>query len=268
MKIALATRILTPHRLGIALLAAVLALPAWAQQANAPQSAPEAAAQQPPAAREGFWGRVNPFARKKWVNQRVDPLKDRLGELDQLSAKNAGDIKDVDGRAQAGIQKAQSTADAASQAAAGAASQAAQAGALAQSAAGRIDKLNSTIAGLDQYRQSSAAQIQFHGTQPVLSAQARKQLDDLASQLAGRQGYILDIEAHAPGAGGVGIQNSQRLAEAVKRYLVTEHQIPVFRLHAVGLGDAPAPGQQDARPVRSGSVQIRLMENTLAATSS
>ena len=65
--------------------------------------------------KEGFWGRVNPFARKKWVNNRVNPLKGQLNELDEVNAKNARDIQDVDSRAQAGIRQAQSTADAANQ---------------------------------------------------------------------------------------------------------------------------------------------------------
>src|SRR5215471_12797238 len=42
--------------------------------------------------KEGFWGHVNPFARKKWVHRQVDPVKDRVNELDQLQAKNANDI--------------------------------------------------------------------------------------------------------------------------------------------------------------------------------
>ena len=49
------------------------------------------------------------------------------------------------------------------------------------------------------------------------------------------------MEAHAPAAGSAGIQNSERLAEAVKRYLVTEHQIPVYRMHSVALGNARWP---------------------------
>jgi len=56
--------------------------------------------------KEGFWGHMNPFARKKWVQREVDPIKDRTNELDQLQAKNANDIKDVDSRAQAGINNA------------------------------------------------------------------------------------------------------------------------------------------------------------------
>ncbi len=61
---------------------------------------------------------------------------------------------------------------------------------------------------------------------------------ELASSLTGRDGYILEMEAHSPMAGSAGIQNSERLAEAVKRYLVTEHQIPVYRMHSVALGNA------------------------------
>jgi outer membrane protein OmpA-like peptidoglycan-associated protein len=107
----------------------------------------------------------------------------------------------------------------------------------------------------------------FHGGQPVLSAAARKQLDDLAASVTGHQGYILEVEAHSPGAGSVGIQNSERLAAVVKRYLVTEHQIPVYRLHSVALGNAQvaAAGDETTKPVRTSTVHIRLMENSLAA---
>ena len=59
-----------------------------------------------PQSKEGFWGHMNPFARKNWVQREVDPIRDRTNELDQLQAKNANDIKDVDSRATAGINKA------------------------------------------------------------------------------------------------------------------------------------------------------------------
>jgi outer membrane protein OmpA-like peptidoglycan-associated protein len=263
-------------QLATLVLASAVGLPAFAQQAAEPQSAPPSAAQQQPspavsspanASKEGFWGRVNPFARKKWVKKQTDPINDRLGELDEVSAKNARDIKDVDGRAQAGIGQAQSSADAANQAATAAAAQALNAGATAQGAAGRVDQLNSTVSGLDQYRLVSEVEVPFRGIQPALSEAARKQLDELAVTLAGHQGYIVEIEAHSPASGSAGIQSSERLAEAVKRYLVTQHQIPVYRLHSVALGNAQAPaaGAEVTKPARNSSVHLRLMENSLAA---
>jgi outer membrane protein OmpA-like peptidoglycan-associated protein len=268
-------RHLFPSQLAALLLASAI-IPALAQQAQptgTPQSAPPSAVQQSTAspsykpAKEGFWGRINPIARKKWVKRQTDPINDRLGELDEVNAKNSRDIRDVDGRAQAGIRQAQSTADAANQAATAAGTQAQMAGNVAQGADIHVNQLNSTVNGLDQYHQVTEAEVIFHGGQPVLSAAARKQLDDLAASVTGHQGYILEVEAHSPGAGSVGIQNSERLAAVVKRYLVTEHQIPVYRLHSVALGNAQvaAAGDETTKPVRTSTVHIRLMENSLAA---
>jgi outer membrane protein OmpA-like peptidoglycan-associated protein len=269
-------RHLFPSQLAALLLASAI-IPACAQQAQTtgtPQSAPTSTVQQQSTAspsyqpaKEGFWGRINPIARKKWVKRQTDPINDRLGELDEVNAKNSRDIRDVDGRAQAGIRRAQTTADAANQAATAAGTQAQQAGNLAQGADIHVNQLNSTVNGLDQYHQVTEAEVVFHGGQPVLSAAARKQLDDLAASVIGHQGYILEVEAHSPGAGSVGIQNSERLAAVVKRYLVTEHQIPVYRLHSVALGNAQmaAAGDETTKPVRTSSVHVRLMENSLAA---
>jgi hypothetical protein len=264
------TRNLFARPFAILVLASAVAIPAsLAQQAAEPQAAP-VAAQQPAqatgkAAQEGFWGRVNPFARKKWVNKRIDPLKDHLSELDEVNARNARDIQDVDGRAQAGIKKAQGSADAANQAANAAGDQAQKANATALAATGRVNQLNSTVSGLDTYKQAGEADVEFRGGQPILSVAARKQLDDLAASLTGRQGYIVEIEAHSPLAGSAGIQSSERLAEAVKRYLVTEHQVPVYRMHSVALGNAKAAGDDSTKPAKTGTVHLRLMENSLAA---
>jgi outer membrane protein OmpA-like peptidoglycan-associated protein len=270
-----------PSKLAVLLLASAVGIPAIGQQpAATPQSTPPAAAastSSPSATpanvneKEGFWGRVNPFARKVWVKKRIDPINDRLTELDALNAKNSKDIQDVDSRAQAGIKQAQSAADAANQTATAAGAQAQQANATAQGAAGHVNQLNTTVSGLDQYHQVTEAEITFRGGQPKLSDDARKQLDDLATTVNGQKGYILEMEAHAPGAGSVGIQNSERLAEAVKRYLVTEHNIPIYRMHAVALGNAvsadaasPDPGAKPMR-VKTSTVHVRLMENSLAA---
>ena len=118
-------RMLFPPRIAVLVLASVFAFPAVAQQgqpAGEPQNSPSSVVQPQPdspasqlntSPKEGFWGHLNPFARKKWVNKRVDPLKDRVSELGEVDAKNARDIQDVDARAQAGIHNAKSAADAA-----------------------------------------------------------------------------------------------------------------------------------------------------------
>jgi outer membrane protein OmpA-like peptidoglycan-associated protein len=255
-------------------LASALSLPAFAQDAQpAPQDNNAATSQLPPAAvhstpapaREGFWGRVNPFARKKWVKKQTDPINDRLSELDQVNAKNASDIQGVDSRAQAGIHQAQSAADAANQAATAAGTQAQQAQTTAMGASDHINALNGTVNGLDQYKPVTELDITFRSGQPLLSAAARKQLDDFAATLASQKGYILDVEAHSPLSGSAGIQSSERLGEAVNRYLVTQHDIPVYRMHMVALGNAATSNDDSAARIRKSTVHVRLMENSLAA---
>ena len=202
------------------------------------------------------------------MKRQTDPINDRLTELDQVTAKNAKDIQDVDSRAQAGIKQAQSTADAANQTATQAGTQAQTASTTAQGASGHVDQINTKVNGLDQYRPVSEIEIPFRGGSAVLSSAAQNQLDQLVEQVNGRQGYIIELEAHSPGRGSAGIQNSQRLAQVVNRYLA-EHDIPVYRMHAVALGNAQVAtntgAEEPAAPVRKSSVHVRLMENSLAA---
>jgi outer membrane protein OmpA-like peptidoglycan-associated protein len=296
MKNQITARILFPSQIAVLALASAIAIPAMAQQQpdnSAPAAAQQTPSSTPPAAatqpvteeKEGFWGRVNPMARKKWVKKRLDPINDRLTELDQVNAKNASDIKDVDSRAQAGIKKAQDSADAANQVATAANDAAKKANDTATTASGHVDTLNTTVAGLDNYKPISDVEVPFRAGSPVLSKDAKAKLDDMAKSLEGHQGYIIEIEARSPGAGAAGIASSQREAAAVQRYLVTEHEVPVYRMHAVALGNAeiaqpttdvasnnapvdqtaPKPAASHHRERVPSTVHIKLMENSLAA---
>jgi outer membrane protein OmpA-like peptidoglycan-associated protein len=212
---------------------------------------------------EGFWGKLNPLARKKWVKRQVSPVKDRLNELDQLSAKNASDIKDVDARAQAGIHQAQDTADQADQQAKQAGTQANQAQQLATQATTQTAELNTTVSNLDQYRQIADMEIHFRRVQTTLNAKAKAALDQVATQLTGQKGYIVEVQGYSQVRGQAGIQRSSAMADAVVRYLVVDHQVPVYRIYRVAMGNAP----HDTTQSREGGtvVHVTLMHNSLAA---
>ena len=66
-------------------------------------------------AREGFWGRVNPFARKGYVKRQTDPIRDRVNELDELTSANGQRDSQTPTRAQAGIKMASDKANEADQ---------------------------------------------------------------------------------------------------------------------------------------------------------
>lgn len=268
------------------LLAASMALPAMSQTTNqgAGQGTGQAASQTqgsmnasdnssyatgtplPTQSKEGFWGHLNPFARKKWVNRQLDPVKGRLNELDQLQAKNANDIRTLDEKTGAGIRQAQSTADQASQMAGTANSTAGQANQLAQQASTQTTQLNTTVNGLDQYSKVSDTELRFRPGQTMLNARAKEALDQVATQLQGQKGYVVEVSGYSHLRGQAGLASSQRMSDAVVRYLVADKQVPVYKIHQIALGNAQ-PADGTSTPAGN-AVRVSVMQNSLAATGS
>jgi outer membrane protein OmpA-like peptidoglycan-associated protein len=209
--------------------------------------------------KEGFWGHVNPFARKKWVNRQTAPLKDRMNELDQLQAKNSNDIRDVDTRATAGIGKAMNAATLADQHAQDAATRATSANQLASNASNRTTTLNGTVANLDQYQSVTSTDVKFVAGHTTLGKLAKSDLDEVADKLAGEKGYIIEVQGYSRS----GVQTSQAMADSVVRYLVTEHQVPVYRIYRTGLGKNTAKAAEGEKLIVNG-VRVTLLHNSLA----
>jgi len=213
--------------------------------------------------KEGFWGHMNPLARKKWVHRQVDPVKDRVNELDQLQAKNANDIRDVDSRATAGINKAQSAAELADQHAMDAANRATAAQTTATTASNRATSLNTTVGNLDQYQEVASTSVPFASGRTSLGPKAKAELDDVATKLANEKGYIIEVQGYSRS----GVGTSQAMADSVVRYLVTEHQVPVYRIYKTGLGKNTAKSSDGGTAVTNG-VRVTLLHNSLATMGS
>lgn len=269
------------------LVAFVLALPAIAQTSSQDQSSQSAQSTsassdqnaqtgasatgkplQPPA-REGFWGRVNPFARKKYVQRQTQPIRDRLNELDELTASNSKMVKDVDTRAQQGIQLASSKANEADQHAIDAGNKAQLAQQTATQANTRIGTVEQVVGNIDQYKATNQTEIRFRPGQAVLSKNAKSALDDLATPLKSQRGYIIEVQGFSSGRGQAAIATSQKMADSVVRYLVLNHDIPVYRIYVVGMGNAPvaSANAQDqgttAKRTSGGRVEVSLLKNDL-----
>jgi outer membrane protein OmpA-like peptidoglycan-associated protein len=246
-----------------------------AQSSAAPSSAAQSTDQasatgkplQPPA-REGFWGRVNPFARKKYVQRQTQPIRDRLNELDELTDANSKMIKDVDSRAQQGIQLASSKADEANQHAIDAGNKAQMAQQSATQAGTRLTTVEQVVNNIDLYKASAQTEIRFRPGQSVLSQNAKSALDEMATPLKDQRGYIIEVQGFSSGKGQVAIATSQKMADSVVRYLVLNHEIPVYRIYVVGMGNAPvetANAEEGGKTKRmsGGRVEISLLKNDL-----
>jgi outer membrane protein OmpA-like peptidoglycan-associated protein len=213
---------------------------------------------------EGFWGHLNPFARKKYVQRQTAPIRDRVNELDELTAANTKMIKDTDSRAQEGIRLASAKADQADQHAVDAGNKAQMAQQSATQANTRLTSVEQVVGNIDQYKSSSQTEIRFRPGQSTLSTNAKTALDDMATPLKNQRGYIIEVQGFSSGKGQAAIQTSQKMADSVVRYLVENHEIPVYRIFVVGMGNAPVQTDNaDAKSKRTsgGRVEISLMKN-------
>jgi len=240
------------------------AVPAPAEATNSTSSPNQTATGQGPLqsqAHEGFWGQMNPMARKKWVNRQTTPIKERLNEIDQLTAKNATEIHDLDERATVGIRRATATANAANSTATDASNRAEQAQEQAQIAADESAKLNFAVSNLDRYKTVTDAEVRFRGGSLMLPNSSREALDQLAEQLNGQKGYIIQVAGFTRVRGQAGITASEKMADTVVRYLVEKKRVPLYRIYKMGYGSAhPA----DVVLASGSVVQVTLMRNSLS----
>ena len=263
----------------IIVLLSALALPGRAQQnmsstSTAPTSATSATSEREPLASprpKDFWDGddpnvVNliehPFATKRYVQELVVPIRDRVSELEQITSETAGQIKDVDTRAQQGIQLASEKTSLADQHASDAAGKAQLAQTAANTASTRVGAVEQTVNNLDQFKGTAQTEIRFHPGQTVLSKSAKDALDQMAGPLKGQQSYIIEVRGFSPGKGQAAILSSQRMADSVVRYLVLTHNIPVYRIYEMSLGNTPANGEAHA----SARVEVNVLKNDLVSS--
>ena len=228
-----------------------------AQDANSDQNM---SARQPlePDMRQGFWGKMNPFARKKYVQRQLSPIRNRVNELDDLTAANAKEIKDVDARAQEGIRQADAKATQADQHAVDAGNRAQQANQTALQASNRLNTVEHVVGNIDQYQPATQTEIRFRSGQTTLSPKAKQAIDDMTANLKDQKGYIIEVQGFSP----AGVQSSQAMANSVVRYLVEKNEVPVYRIFVMGMGNAKVPAPDgETKPAHGNRVEISLLKN-------
>jgi outer membrane protein OmpA-like peptidoglycan-associated protein len=216
-----------------------------------------------PPSREDFWGSLNPFERKEYGNTQPSSSSDRSNELDQLTQDAAKSIKDVDERAQQGIKLASDKAVAADQHAIDAGSKESKGQESAQAANRRVESLESVVANIDQYTPSKEIEIRFKSRKALLSKNAKETLDEMATTLKGQRGYIIEVRGIPADSDAEGMAHSQKMTESVVRYLVLNHEIPVYRIYLIDSGKTSGAAEKTKGSQGAGRVEIVLLKNDL-----
>ena len=194
------------------------------------------------------------------VNDKVDSMGRSIEETQERTRKNEGRIGEVDSKAQAAANSAAAANDAASaanSAAAGAAS-------IGNAANAKFDTMDKASKRLVYEVVLSEDQGNFKFGKTALPDEAKAKLDELIAQMKqDPKNIYLEIEGHTDNVGNA--QTNEKIglarAEAVKRYLYEQYQIPLHKMNVISYGkDKPiAPNKTREGRAQNRRVVIKVL---------
>jgi OOP family OmpA-OmpF porin len=229
-------------------------------------------------------------ATKKYVRNTTAPIQAKVDQVGAQTTQNSqqiedtkGQVKQVDEKAQSGINAAQERASAADQHAAaadqhaGVADQhATDAMNQAKQASSDLNKLRDVVANIDDYKMQTSASVPFAFDKYALTASAKEDLDKLASGLTADKRFVISVEGYTDSTGDRAYNDSlsRKRADAVVTYLVAKHDVPIYRIHMIGLGqEKPVDeGKDRAARAKNRRVEVKVftadLESGAATTAS
>jgi len=225
-------------------------------------------------------------ATKKYVRNTTAPVQAKVDQVGEQTNKNGQDIQDtkqqvktVDENAQSGISAAKERAATADSHAADAMNKANQVGTDLQATNQKVDQTNqnvdqlrSVVSNLDDYKLNGETSIPFRFNQYVLDSQSRDELDKLAANASSNKRYFISVEGFTDKTGTAMYNEelSRKRANAVAEYLVAKHDIPVYRIHMIGLGKEKPVDMGPGRAARAKNrrVEVRIWVADQSAMSS
>ena len=189
------------------------------------------------------------------VESRAAPLEERasntetkLTQVEQNAQRLSGQLEElsaVANTAKGGAKAAQETADA---------------------AVAGVNATNERISALDDYEPLHVLAVNFKVGSAVLSKDSKAKLDEVATKALNAKGYVLEVSGFADATGSVERNRalSQRRADAVIRYLVENHSIPLRRIVTpYGFGESHPVAENTSRSGRAQNrrVEVKLLVN-------
>jgi outer membrane protein OmpA-like peptidoglycan-associated protein len=213
-------------------------------------------------------------ATKKYVNNTAAPIQAKVDQVGEQTSRNGQQIEDtrsqvkqVDEKAQSGISAAQERAGAADQHAAtadqhaGAAQQRAdQANQLGEKNTQELVSLRSVVANLDDYKLQTSVAVPFSFNKYALSTDAKTDLDKLATDVKSGKRFFIAVEGYTDSTGSKAYNEtlSRQRADQVVEYLVAKHDIPIYRIHTIGLGEEKPVDEARNRTARAKNRRVEV----------
>ena len=227
-------------------------------------------------------------ATKKYVRNTAAPIQAKVDQVGEQTTRNGQaieetktQVKQVDDRATSGINAAQERASTADQHALAADQHANTADQHANDALGKANQasqsfasLRSVVANLDDYKLQTSVSVPFGFNQYALTKNAKEELDQIADAVKTDKRYFIAVEGYTDKTGTVQYNEvlSRHRADSVVEYLVGQHDVPIYRIHTIGLGEQKPVDEGRGRDANAKNRRVEVkvfiadLGSTVAAT--
>jgi outer membrane protein OmpA-like peptidoglycan-associated protein len=212
-------------------------------------------------------------ATKTYVRKQTEPIQGQVDELAKTSSKHGELIEqsrqDIR-RNELEISANKEATKLADQKAATAQSIADAAGQKSTQNTRDIEALRNVVANIDDYKVGSEGVVLFAFNSDVLTPEGQAELDKVATGMNGTKRFFFAVEGYTDqvGPADYNLALSRRRADRVVNYLVTKHNIPIYRIYNIGLGKARPVEEANTRDARARNrrVEVRFYNADAAVT--
>ena len=209
-------------------------------------------------------------ATKGYVRQNIDPLQQRVDEVADQTQKQGTTLTEV----QKGLDEQGNEISATKERVTTVEGQTGDLQKRTDRNARDVGDLRQVIANFDDYKPAGETAVHFGFDKTELTPEAETELDSLAAGAASGKRFFITVEGFTDQIGSeqYNLELSRKRADNVVRYLVTKHNIPVYRIFVLGFGEQnpvdPAKDREARAKNRRVEVRIFSAEGSAAVASS
>jgi OOP family OmpA-OmpF porin len=199
-------------------------------------------------------------ATKNYVKQSITPVDQKIDQVDKSSqSRDSTQVADINKTNQV-VDENEKKLSATTEVAMTADNEAKGAIAKTSQNAKDLNDLRNVVANIDDYKPAGQTVVHFGIAKDTLSKDEKAKLDDVAKQITSQARYFITVMGYTDQTGDQAFNDrlSRARADQVISYLVGSHDIPVYRIHMVGLGDQKLIDEGKGKEARAASRRVEI----------
>jgi len=199
-------------------------------------------------------------ATKNYVKQSITPVDQKIDQVDKSSqSRDSSQVADINKTNQV-VDEDEKKMSSTTEIAMTADTEAKGATAKAYQNTKDISDLRNVVANIDDFKPAGQTVVHFAVGKDTLTKDEMAKLDEVATQISSQPRYFITVEGFTDQTGNSARndQLSRERANQVISYLVGSHDIPVYRIHMVGLGEQKLIDEGKGKEAREASRRVEI----------